>query len=52
MNKKQGDIIGSVILIGVIILAVSLGIWMSVYRYKDCKAVGHSQLYCIMSIGR
>lgn len=39
-------IIGAfVLLIGVVILA-----W-PIYKYKDCKKVGHSTLYCVLDIG-
>lgn len=26
------------------------GIWFEVFKYKDCKKVGHSKLYCILKI--
>jgi len=31
---------------------IGLGIWWDVYKYGDCRKVGHSKLYCIMDIGK
>lgn len=40
-------IVGSfTLLIGAIILA-----W-PIYKYKDCKKVGHSTFYCILDFGK
>jgi len=27
-------------------------IWWQVFRYQDCKMVGHSTTYCIFTIGK
>jgi len=35
----------------IIIIICILGIWIDVYKYKDCKKVGHSKMYCILSFG-
>ena len=31
------------------LIILGLGIWHVVYRYQDCKKVGHTTFYCIMS---
>lgn len=33
----------------VIGLMIFLGISWEVYRYKDCRKVGHTKLYCALS---
>jgi len=35
-----------------IIAVFGLSIWWQVYAYQDCKAVGHSTLYCVLRIGK
>lgn len=35
--------------IAVIILAVIFGVWWEVYRYLDCRKVGHTVVYCLLS---
>ena len=31
-----------------VILAIIVGhFWWTAYKYNDCRAVGHSKLYCI-----
>lgn len=30
---------------------LALAIWWQMYRYHDCKMVGHSTLYCVMDLG-
>jgi hypothetical protein len=42
----------TVLVAGAMILFFALMIWWQVYRYHDCKMVGHSTIYCIGSIGR
>lgn len=41
-------------LLYVLVFLVVFGLagWWQVYRYQDCKKVGHSTLYCVMSIGK
>ena len=42
--KNPISIIAAVaLLIGILVVAV----WWEVYKYHDCKKVGHSMLYCI-----
>lgn len=31
---------------------LGLGIWWQVYKFSDCRNVGHSRLYCVMDIGK
>ena len=31
------------------LIILGLGIWYVVHRYQDCKKVGHTTCYCIMS---
>lgn len=40
---------GAAVVLFVVIL--SAGIWWQHYKYVDCLKVGHSKLYCVMSIG-
>lgn len=37
--------------LGTFAVMLGLAIWWQVYRYHDCKNVGHSTLYCVMNIG-
>jgi hypothetical protein len=37
--------------VGTIIAFLAAAVWWQVYRFRDCRAVGHSMLYCIGSIG-
>jgi nitrogen fixation-related uncharacterized protein len=35
------------------VLAVAgLTIWWQVYKFGDCKNVGHSTLYCVIDFGK
>lgn len=43
--KTLGCIVAAVAIFG-------LGIWWEIYKFNDCRMVGHSQLYCVGSIGR
>lgn len=49
--KKIGGWI-AVFIFGAGIMAVLLAavFWWPVYKYKDCRKVGHSKTYCIMKI--
>jgi hypothetical protein len=42
----------AIIVLTAIIAFLSLGVWWQVYRWEDCRMVGHSTLYCIMTIGK
>jgi len=33
------------------IILLSISIWWKIYKYHDCKKVGHSTLYCVLDIG-
>ncbi len=35
----------------IIIVLVTIGYFIETYKFKDCKKVGHSTMYCILSIG-
>jgi len=47
-------IVGHIVLLLVATLAVAsvLGVvlWWTVYKYKDCIAVGHSNTYCTVKV--
>jgi hypothetical protein len=32
------------------IAVVSVMIWLTVYKWQDCRKVGHSVLYCVMDV--
>ncbi len=31
---------------------IGLAIWWQVYRFHDCRRVGHTRTYCIFTIGK
>lgn len=31
---------------------LGLVVWWEVYRFQDCKRVGHATAYCIFTIGK
>lgn len=39
------------ILLG-IVAVISLAVWWQIYRWQDCRHVGHTQLYCILTAGK
>jgi hypothetical protein len=41
-------ILYAMVLMGII----GLGLWWQVYKFHDCKNVGHSTLYCVMDFGK
>lgn len=45
---KENSLVILIVLAVVCILAG--GVWWTAYKYKDCKAVGHSTLYCVGKI--
>lgn len=48
MIKEFTKIIAILILFSI---TLSLIIWWPIYKYIDCKKVGHTMLYCVMDIG-
>lgn len=34
------------------LLLLVIGIWWQVYKYHDCKKVGHTTMYCVLDIGK
>lgn len=49
---KTGYTLCTILLIIVVLLIIPFQIWWQFYRYHDCKKVGHTTLYCILSIGK
>ncbi len=47
--KTLMGIVGYVV---IVIIIFGLCGWWEVYRFGDCKKVGHSTFYCIMAIGK
>lgn len=44
--------LGNAIIIGLAIIGIIVSVWwLSTYKFKDCKKVGHSTFYCIMDMG-
>lgn len=43
-------LIGPLVVLAFIAL-IGFGVWWEVYKYHDCRNVGHAKLYCIMKIG-
>lgn len=43
--------LGAAFAIAVLVIAiVGGGIWWTTYKYKDCRKVGHSKIYCVGKI--
>ena len=38
-------------LIALLILVLFLAGWWNVYKYQECKKVGHATTYCILILG-
>ena len=34
------------------VILFALAGWWQVFRWHDCRHVGHSKLYCIMTVGK
>lgn len=46
------DKLGALLLLVVILVIVGGALlWWPIYKYHDCKRVGHSTLYCVMDVG-
>lgn len=43
---------GTLILLVIIAIALFCGILVEIYKYKDCKKVGHTALYCWLNAGK
>jgi hypothetical protein len=41
----------TIIGVGLLLAFLVLATWWQVYKFYDCRNVGHSMLYCILSIG-
>jgi len=50
--KDMNRIIKLILFVVVITIFVTSGIWIEMYRFKDCKKVGHTALYCILNLGK
>lgn len=37
---------------GFVALLIGGAIWWKVYRWNDCRAVGHGWFYCVATIGK
>jgi|FreactcultuFSWF8_1027224.scaffolds.fasta_scaffold02437_10 hypothetical protein len=48
MHKYQSALVFLVI----IAIALIAGICIEVYKFKDCKKVGHTSLYCFLDAGK
>lgn len=50
MNKK--DLITHIICLLILIFMLSMGFFVAIYNYQDCQKVGHSNLYCVLNLGK
>ena len=41
--------IGVLITVLILFLAIALAIKWEIYKYNDCKKVGHSTVYCVFT---
>lgn len=39
-------------LIGLALTVIFGGIYIEMYRFSDCKKVGHGTFYCILNMGK
>ena len=40
-----------VLAIGFIVIFFGLAFWWRIYKYHDCRRVGHATMYCILDNG-
>ena len=50
--KKLKNYLFTILLICVIFGIAYGATWLTGYKYKQCKSVGYSTLYCILDIGK
>lgn len=36
----------------VIVLLLSMGVGCEVWRWRECRKVGHGAMYCILNVGK
>lgn len=36
----------------IVLILLVLMMWWPIYKYHDCRKVGHSILYCVVDIGK
>lgn len=39
-------------LVGLALTVILRGIYIEMYRFSDCKKVGHETFYCILNMGK
>jgi hypothetical protein len=44
------DKLDMILVVIAVLVILSLGIWWTVYKYGDCKKVGHGTTYCVVKI--
>lgn len=49
---KQNDTKMILPIILIFIFLIGLGFFIEIYKYQDCKKVGHSSLYCFLNAGK
>lgn len=47
MKRCFQKYLSSILVVAGLMCVLALDIWWHWYRYEDCKAVGHSTLYCV-----
>ncbi len=35
----------------VVLTVIGLGVWWQMFRFRECRGVGHSLLYCVLMAG-
>jgi hypothetical protein len=51
MNNAYASTLQVATIVVVLLAFFGLSVGCSVYKYHDCKKVGHSTLYCVMNLG-
>lgn len=42
----------NILVVLLIVAVLAFAVWWQIYRWNDCRAVGHTKLYCIMTAGK
>jgi hypothetical protein len=51
-EERMSEWVKIACIVSVFVGMLLLSVWWEVYKYHDCRRVGHSTLYCIAAGGR
>lgn len=40
----------AVLMVLALVAVFAIPVWWTTYKWNDCRAVGHSKFYCVMSV--